>query len=246
MNMRESFNEQDTSATPEAMAVQVRPSRSIVKALQVRPVPPKVVTDVIEREHYLHSMPVAARACFGVYQNQDLCGAVVFTAGARLGHRLLTACRPQEVATLARLWLSDSCPKNSESRVLGIVLRHVRRECDWKLLLSYADPAAGHAGTIYQAAGWLYLGQTPPSSYLDLGDGRLQHPRSIYERFGSNAVRHLRNTGIQAMRRTMPGKHRYAYILDPSWRWRLTSRPQLYPTRALAVCGAMGEVGTTP
>ena len=229
MNSRESFKQQDTPATTGEMAVRARPSRSILKALQVEPVTSKTIAHLIEQQHYLHSMPAAARACFGVYHQNGLNGAVVFTSGARQGFQLLAGSRPQEVATLARLWLSEDLPGNSESRVLGFVLRHLRRNTPWKLLLSYADPQAGHVGTIYQATGWLYLGQTPPSSYLDLGDGRLQHPRSVYERFGSNAVRHLRNTGVQASRRILAGKHRYAYLLDPSWRWRLAGHKQAYP-----------------
>lgn len=229
--------QQDSQASTRQMAVQIRPSRSTsVKGLQVQAVASRVVAGIIEQQHYLHSMPTAACACFAVYSDNKLHGAAVFSAGARHAHRLMTACKPQEVATLARLWLSDECPKNSESRVLGFVLRHLRRQSRWKLLLSYADPTAGHVGTIYQATGWLYLGQGAQSSYLDLGDGMLQHPRSVYERLGSNAVRHLRNTGIPAIRRYLPGKHRYAYLLEPSWRWRMAARPLPYPVSAADAC----------
>ncbi len=137
---------QDSAVPPAPMAVQVRPPRSIPKTLQVNPVPAALIRGLITQEHYLHSMPAAARLCFGVYQDDVLAGAVVFTAGARQGHKLLVAARPQEVATLARLWLSDALPKNAESRVIGVVLRHLRRHTDWKLLLSYADPSVGHVG----------------------------------------------------------------------------------------------------
>ena len=223
--------QQDAKASPLETAVQLRPSRSIVRGLEVRLVPASAITELIIREHYLHSMPIAPCACFGVFIDDELHGGVVISAGARHGHRVLSAARPQEVMTLARLWLSARCPKNSESRVLGFVLRYLKRHTDWKLLLSYADPTAGHVGTIYQATGWLYLGPGAPSSYIDLGNGRLQHPRSVYERLGSNSVRHLRNTGIPATRRTMPGKHRYVYLLTPSWHWRITGAPQAYPPR---------------
>lgn len=232
MILRASFREQDAEVTTSETTVQLRSARSTVKHLVVRPVPPAAIADVIRHEHYLHSMPTAPCLCFGIFRNDDLLGAVVFTAGARHGYRLLQAARPQEVVTLARLWLSDGCPKNSESRVIGVVLRHLRRQSHWKLLLSYADPSVGHVGTIYQATGWLYLGRGAPSSYLDMGDGRLQHPRSVYERYGSNAVRHLRHTGIPAIRRYLPGKHRYAYVLDPAWHWRLAAQTHPYPRKA--------------
>jgi hypothetical protein len=229
LSVRWSSNEEDARDASREAAVQVRPQRSILKALEVRPVPPSVVKEMIEGEHYLRSMPGGVRLCFGVYLDSDLVGAVVFTSGARQGHRLLGAARPQDVVTLSRLWLSDALPKNSESRILGVVLRELRRGAPWKLILSYADPAAGHVGTIYKASGWLYLGQTEPNTYIDLGDGRLHHPRSIYNRFGSNAVGHLRATGVAAIRERVGGKHRYAYVLDPAWRWRLRGAVRPYP-----------------
>lgn len=221
--------EQDSAVTPAQTAVQVRPPRSIPKALHVEPVPPAIVRDLIVQQHYLHSMPAAARLCFGVYQDGVLSGAVIFTAGARQGHKLLAAAKPQEVATLARLWLSDSLPKNAESRVIGVVLRHLRHHTDWKLLLSYADPSVGHVGTIYQATGWLFMGESCPTSYVNLGDGQLIHPRTVYERYGSNAIGHLRRTGIPAQRQPVSSKYRYAYLLDSSWRWRLRGIVQPYP-----------------
>ena len=224
--------QQDSRATSQQMAVQLRPSRSnTVRSLRVEQVSARVVTNMITHKHYLRSMPTAACACFAVYIDTELHGAVVFASGARHSHRLIVAGQPQQVVTLARLWLSDDCPKNSESRVLGIVLRHLKREGRWKFILSYADPSAGHVGTIYQATGWLYLGQGASSSYLDLGDGQLVHPRSAYEQLGSNAVRHLRRTGIAAIRRNMPGKYRYVYLLEPTWRWRMTAESFPYPHR---------------
>lgn len=224
--MRESSNEQDTPDTTGETAVQGRPSRSILKRLRVEPVMPSMVRPLMVDHHYLHRMPAAPRRCYGVFLDGVLVGGVVFTSGARNGHRMLSAAAPQDVATLARLWLSDDLPPNSESRVLGIVLRDLRRTTDWKLLLSYADPGAGHIGTIYQATGWTYLGETPGEHYVRLGDGQLYHPRSVYSRYGSNNIAHLRATGVYARREFVGGKHRYIYILDPAWTWRLRSLQQ--------------------
>lgn len=217
----ESSKQQDARESTRETAVQVRPSGSIVRSIHVQPVSRSVVQPLVVNHHYLHSMPAGARVCFGIYLHNDLHGAVVFTAGARQGHKLLAAAKPQDVVTLARLWLSDELPRNSESRVLGVVLRTLRQTTDWKLILSYADPTAGHTGIIYRASGWLYLGQTESNSYVDLGDNTLHHPRSIYSRYGSNNIRHLRATGVPARRVAQPGKHRYAYVLDPAWRWRV-------------------------
>lgn len=221
--------EQDGAVSPAQMAVRVRPPRSSVKALIVRPVTPGAIRPLIIEHHYLHNMPAVCWRAFGVYADGELAGAVVFTPGPRQGFRVLGAGRPQQVATLARLWLRDDLPKNAESRILGVVLRDLRRDGRWKLILSYADPAAGHLGTIYQAAGWLYLGQGNAGSYLDIGDGTPRHPRTVYGALGANAVGHLRRTGIPARRCPVAGKHRYVFLLDSAWRWRLRQAAQPYP-----------------
>lgn len=218
---RGSSNEQDAPDSTGEVAVQDRLPRSILKRLRVERVRPSIVRPLMVEHHYLRSMPAASRRCYGVSLDGNLHGGLVFTSGARHGHRLLAAARPQEVATLARIWLSDALPPNSESRVLGIVLRDLRRTTDWKLLISYADPAVGHVGTIYQATGWRYLGQTPGEAYVRLADGRLHHPRSVYSHYGSNRIGHLHATGVPAAREFVVGKHRYVYLLDPAWSWRL-------------------------
>ena len=230
-NERESSRELGHPETIGETAVQIRPSRSIPKALRVTPCPATVLRPMMQERHYLHSMPGVVRDCFAVELRGELVGGVVFTAGARHAHHLLQGAAPQHVVTLARLWLADELPANSESRVLGVVLRYLVHGGRYKLALSYADPAAGHVGTIYQASGWAYIGTTEPERYFVL-DGVRIHPRSASERFGSNSVAHLRRTGLAIVAHKSPPKHRYAYVLDPNWRWRLHRKPQPYPKRA--------------
>jgi hypothetical protein len=60
-----------------------------------------------------------------------------------------------EALELRRLAISSSAPKNTASRLLSVMARHLRRRYpDVRRLLSYQDTEA-HAGTIYKAAGWV-------------------------------------------------------------------------------------------
>lgn len=219
--VRPSSNSQDTTPSSVATAVQLRPGRSIVRSLLVREVLPNDLTAMMTEHHYLRSMPPAAVACFGVYADSDLVGGVVLTMGARHGHRVLVGSNCKDVITLARLYLVDEMPKNAESRVLGVVTRELRRR-NIRALLSYADPAVGHAGTIYKAAGWTYLGRGASTRYLDFGDGTLHHPRTVSTQYGTCSPRRLAQLGIRVTAVATEGKHRYCYVLDPSWAWRLS------------------------
>jgi len=227
---RSSSNGRTPRLPGERVRVRIPTDRSILYGLSIEPVPASVVRGLLIERHYLHSMPAVVRCCFAVRLGDELVGACVFTAGARHAHRLLAGARPADVATLARFWMADGLPANNESHVLALILRHLRREGTYKLLVSFADPAAGHVGTIYQASGWTYLGVSEPERYFVL-DGRRIHPRSASDLFGSNSVGHLRRTGLAIVTRTSPPKHRYAYVLDPRWRWRLRGTAKPYPKR---------------
>ncbi len=227
-----SFRKQDAAAPTAERAVQVRPPGSILKVLRVERVGLGEVAELASTNHYLHSVPAAASVAYGVFFSRELVGAVIITPGGRNAYRVLAAARPQDVATLARLWLADEIPSNAESRVLGVVLRDLRREGTFKAVLSYADPGAGHRGIVYKASGWRNLGFTADERYVVLADGRHHNSRSVSSKYGSNDLAHLRRTGISAARVVVPGKNRFLYVLDPAWRWRVRERSKDGPRRS--------------
>ena len=80
---------------------------------------------------------------------------------------------------LARLWVDDVMPRNTESWLIGQSIRWVRRnrsEVEW--LVSYADPSQGHSGVIYRTTNWESDGmtdegrKTPRKDYLDPRTGK--------------------------------------------------------------------------
>ena len=212
------------------MTPRTRSRRSILKSLRVVRVTPDTIRWIIEDLHYIHTMPSVTRVCFAVYLDDMLVGAAVFTQGARNSHHLLQGASPCHVLTLARFWMADGLPPNNESRVLGVILRELARDGQHKLIVSFADPAAGHQGIVYRASSWAFWGTTEPERSLVI-DGRLTHPRTASERYGSNSVAHLRRTGLTVVVKHTPPKFRYLYLLDRSWAWRLRGRPQPYPRR---------------
>lgn len=135
----------------------------------------------------------------------------------------------KDCLTLTRLWLSDCLPANSESRVIGIVMRSLKRHTNVRFVLSYADPARGHLGTIYQACGWLYTGLSEAMSLYDLGDGVAHHSRSLAHCFGTHSIRHFVDHGVKVRLIPQSPKHRYIRFLDDSWRCRLRVPVLPYP-----------------
>ncbi|MBC7106845.1 MAG: hypothetical protein H5T97_13010 [Firmicutes bacterium] len=125
------------------------------RSLEVRPVPFRIARAFVERFHYLGYAPWGARISLGVWHGDRLVGVMLFgRPSARLEDQRGTL-------ELTRMVLLDECPRNSESRALGLAARWIRRRMpEIRRLISYADPARGHKGTVYLAAGWRFVGRT--------------------------------------------------------------------------------------
>ena len=203
--------------------------RAALQALRVAPIGHTTAKAILVRHHYMHSLPGGTKLTFGVFLGSRLLGALTFGVGPMNAHRLVEGATGDDCLTLTRLWLSDELPRNSESRVLGIVLRALQRHTSAKFLLTYADPAQGHAGTIYQATNWLYIGLSQAMPLYDLGDGRLQQSRSLAHAFGTHSVRYFKRHGVEIAVIPQAPKHRYVHFLDPSWRARLHILALPYP-----------------
>ncbi len=199
-----------------------------LRNLRVQTISPRIAKPVL-RNHYLGSLPGATQISFGVFNGPSLEGVVTLGCGPINGHRLVRGATRDDYLCLSRLWLSDRLPRNSESRVIAVVARLLRKYTAVKFLLSYADPTHGHRGIVYQAAGWTYIGMSSQSDLYSVGNGKPQHSRSLSHRMGSHSLKYLRSQGIQIEPVRQQPKHKYVLFLDPSWRGQLVPEPQPYP-----------------
>ena len=207
--------------------------RAILRSLIVAPIPTAVAREIISRNHYLHSFPGGTILSLGILFGSRLLGAITLGVGPYLGYRLVEGACRDDCVTLTRLWLSDQLPLNSESRVLGMVLRSLRKDTSLKFVVAYSDSAVGHTGVIYQATNWLYTGLSSATPLYDIGDGILHHSRSLAHQLGSHSIRYLTSQGIRP--RTVPqsAKHRYIYFLNKVWSSRLAVPVLPYPKKEM-------------
>ncbi|MFC1865095.1 DNA methyltransferase [Chloroflexota bacterium] len=176
-------------------------------------------------------MPGGTKLAFGVFSKEKLLGAITFGVGPANVYKMIAEASPRDCLTLSRLWLSDKLPANSESRVLGIVLRALKRFTQIKFIVSYADPAKGHLGIIYQATGWVYTGLSEAMPKFDLGDGRPRHSRSLSHSHGSHSVKFFKECGVSVNVLPQSRKHRYFYFLDKACQQKLNVSLKPYPKK---------------
>ena len=200
-------------------------------SIKVQPVPFVAAKRLLMRHHYLHSLPGGTMLSFGVFLGDRLLGVITFGAGPQMTHSLVTGAKRGDCLALTRLWISDELPANSESRTLGVILRSLKRYTHIKFLVTYADPAYSHTGTIYQATGWLYTGLSEATPSYDVGDGKATHSRSFGQIYGSHSLKYLATRGVKVKVVPQTAKHRYIYFLDPSWRLKLRTQVLPYPKK---------------
>ena len=127
------------------------------KDLHVAPISSKDARKLVKRIHYSGTVVNNSQLHFGVFWNGRLEGAMQF--GPSMDKRkiqiMVAGTKWNGFIELNRMAFSDTLPRNSESRALGIAMRMIRKHyphIEW--VVSFADGAQCGDGTIYRASGF--------------------------------------------------------------------------------------------
>ena len=183
----------------------------------------KALTSFIEKHHYSHNVNgVQSLYHYGLFTEGNF-GIPKMIGAMMYAHPSMPATaakynpiNPTKCLELRRLVCIDDTPKNTESYFIGKTLRWLKQNTDIEVIVSFADQHYGHAGTIYKASNFEYLGETAAGQVL-MVDGREMHSRSLNQ--------HRRPYGRELNRRYKAGdenifwkktkpKHIYVYYLN--------------------------------
>lgn len=138
---------------------------------------------IVKLHHYSGKTTQNSQIHFGVFLNGKLEGALQFgpsinKRGMVKNFRNLVGFN--EFLELNRMALSDKCPKNSESRAIGICMRILRKKYPHlKLIVSFADACQCGDGTIYRASGFKLHSFKKNTSQLVAADGTVVSDKSF-------------------------------------------------------------------
>lgn len=156
------------------------------------------------RAHYLKRWPGVTVATLGMWRGPFLVGVIVFALPPR---ETMKRYRVKLAWELARLYIMDTEPFNSETWFMAKAIKWVRMTFPAvEVLVSYADPSAGHSGVIYRAANWVQDGRT---------DQERKTPRFDYAVEGKTYSRRAHvPAGACIMRVPRVSKNRFTYRLQ--------------------------------
>lgn len=174
-------------------------------------------------------MPAGKNVYIGVWENEKYIGCVMFGAGSgnSTNGTNYGLARSHDMAELVRVALTQH--QTPVSRIVAIAIRMIKKQSpNIRLIISMADPKAGHVGSIYQAGNWIYTGMTKPD-VLYFSNGAWVHHRTATSRGSAR--------GLPS--KPLPPKYRYLYPLDDAMRRQIEPLRKPYPKRARAE----GETG---
>lgn len=193
---------------------------------------------LVKRVHYSGKVVNNSQLHIGVYYHGKLEGALQF--GPSLDKRklqgLVEGTPWNGFIELNRMAFTETLPRNSESRALGIALCMLRAHAphiQW--VVTFADGAQCGDGTIYRAAGFVLTSIKRNDQVWRLPDGRKfsrttatkyfsqPEPQRLLASVGGGRGGSTMRPFMESGAAPIPGfQLRYLYFLDPTARERLT------------------------
>lgn len=140
----------------------------------------KIARDYIRTNHYSHGCHNGASPCFGLFEEEELIGCMMFSTpcSERVRASIFGEEHKDHVTELHRLHIMDCTPKNTESWFISRCLKELKKVKPqiWAVI-TFADNTEGHDGTIYKATNAYRLGATGRAKFYIDQEGRLRHPR---------------------------------------------------------------------
>lgn len=172
----------------------------IQHGLTVRIVDRRLVEAMIVGNHYSGTRVANARLFLGIFFEERFLGAMIYGPVKNPGTQgsIVEGTEADEYLELNRLWISDELPHNTESKVLAMSFRLIRRALPRvRWIQSFADGRVG-VGTIYQATNFLYCGRHKTTFYLL--DGEWFHEQHMSVRSEAHVRPGTRAWRLQANR----------------------------------------------
>jgi len=150
------------------------PSEINVKDIRVDRIDSKSAVAFVKRHHYSGKVTQNSQLHFGAFHGGRLHGVLSFGPPmdkSKVLH-LVEGTEWSGMVELNRMAFDNYLPRNSESRVLSVCMRLLRKHCPHvRWVLSFADGAQCGDGTIYRASGFLLTQINPNRSLLRLPGG---------------------------------------------------------------------------
>jgi hypothetical protein len=137
--------------------------------------------EFVALRHYSAVMPKLTKHYLGCFLQNELVGVITFGWGTRPKHtiqKLFPQLNTEDYFEIGKMCMDDKMPKNSESQLLSLSIKWLKKNTKIKYLYTWADGLVGKPGYVYQSANFLYGGFSITDTYVT-EQGEKVHPRTM-------------------------------------------------------------------
>jgi hypothetical protein len=193
----------------------------------IKPIDRKLANEIQIKNHYLKTRASCTFA-FGLYENNSIIGVILY--GNPTAPTTLDICgesNRKNVVEITRLWIQDNTPKNTESFFISNTIKLINKP----IIVAFADPDAGHIGTIYQAANFLYTGKSDRGGKVIAIKNNNIHNKTLWKQY-KTAERIREVFGIENVYyKPYSTKYRYVYLKEKRFSMDLKYDIAPYPKK---------------
>ena len=178
--------------------------------------------------HYAGRLPGGTVCRFGVWEEGIFQGVLTYGPTASNAAHTMFAISRHEIIELQRIALRAH--KVPVTKMISETIHLLKQDHpQLQILVSYADPLAGHKGYVYQAASWTYLGMSNADKLYWI-NGKPLHSKGVSNKYVTTNLQWIRgNVDSDAYTEPLPPKHKYAFGLNRRMRKLLKGMARPYP-----------------
>lgn len=199
---------------------------------QIKEIDRDLANTTIKKNHYSKKVYNATYIHLGVFMNDDFVGVLQYGYAmnpASCGS-VVEGTEMNQYLELNRMWLSDTAPRNSESKALSYSFKYIRGKFPKiKWIQSFADERCGGFGIVYQACSFSFYGEHT-SSFWELDGETFHNSIKTSEKAGPRGYKLLNDPeNADRIQHHTLRQFRYIKFLDQRWKKRclLTEKPYL-------------------
>lgn len=198
--------------------------------MRLRKATPQEIRYACLNFHYAKAVP-GYKWSYSVFTDDGKwCGVIVYSSGASPKIGKPYGLFQGEVLELVRVALNGR--QKCTSQAVAMTLKRLHKDApNVRLVVSFADTEQGHAGTIYQATNWMYVGKMDGAPMFVV-NGKRYHYRSCIDKGWKNSEKWLRENVDPNAKEVRGGdKHKYLYFFDRKLKKQFSEMERPYPKR---------------
>ena len=133
-----------------------------------------------EKYHYLGDKGFLHQYSFGAFFANTIWACITYgIPNARNINGIYKSDEQDGVLEITRLVAKPEAPRNTCSRLISQSIKELQKRYPIRIIITYADTAQGHTGSIYKASNFDYVGLTAPKTDFVHPDGKIKKMKGV-------------------------------------------------------------------